>query len=203
MKSYWSGLVAAGAMAATVTIGAQQGPANPANTPPPDAAAQPGAQRTPPAPSAEARTPNTITVSGCLQSAPATATAETRGPAGAGASAAAGPAFMLSGVTSTAAGDTKGGAVGTTGTAATSYKLEGDAKQLSPHLNHRVEIMGRVQSSSASATGAERAAPGSTAAGPTLRVESVKMLSSTCDAAAASPSPTQQKPQTAPNTQKP
>jgi hypothetical protein len=53
---------------------------------------------------------------------------------------------------------------------------------LSPHLNKKVEITGSVQSSSASATGAANAAPGSAAAGPTLRVDAVKMLTETCDA---------------------
>jgi hypothetical protein len=76
-------------------------------------------------------------------------------------------------------------AVGTAGSTATTYQLQGDATTLSPHLNHQVEITGTVQNSSASATGAANAAPGSTAAGPTLRVDSVKMLTETCTAGSA------------------
>jgi hypothetical protein len=73
-------------------------------------------------------------------------------------------------------------AVGTAGTTAagTQYRLEADDKALSPHLNHQVELTGTVQNSSASATGAANAAPGSAVAGPTLKVDSVKMVSATC-----------------------
>jgi hypothetical protein len=74
--------------------------------------------------------------------------------------------------------------VGTSGTASTSYQLQGDIATLSPHLNHRVEITGTLQSSSASATGAASARTGATASGPTLRVDSVKMLADKCDTAA-------------------
>jgi hypothetical protein len=94
-----------------------------------------------------------------------------------------------------------GQAVGTAGSAATTYQLQGDATMLSPHLNKKVEITGAVQSSSASATGAANAAPGSAAAaaGPTLKVESVKMLTETCDAGAAkTPTPSPAAPTTPP-----
>jgi hypothetical protein len=60
------------------------------------------------------------------------------------------------------------------------YRLDGEDKTISPHLNHQVEITGTVQRSSASATGAANAAPGSAAAGPTLKVDSVKMIAATC-----------------------
>jgi hypothetical protein len=67
-----------------------------------------------------------------------------------------------------------GGPVGTTGTAATAtrYRLEGEDKTISPHLNHQVEITGTV--SPASAAGA------AAAAAPTLKVESVKMIAAKC-----------------------
>jgi hypothetical protein len=75
-----------------------------------------------------------------------------------------------------------GSAVGTSGTTATvaEYRLDGEDKTISPHLNHQVEITGTVQSSSASTTGAANAAPGSAAAGPTLKVDSLKMIAATC-----------------------
>jgi hypothetical protein len=73
------------------------------------------------------------------------------------------------------------GAVGTSGLSLTGYRLEGDSKLISPHLNHQVRITGNVQSSSASATGAARSAPGSTASMPTLEVESVAMVAARCE----------------------
>jgi hypothetical protein len=180
MSRYWSGFVAASVLAVTAGLGAQG--QNPANTPPPDASAPAGVQRAPAPPSAQTRT-ETVTISGCLQNAPSTALrgATADNPA---AGASARPQFILSSAaaTSTAKPDQ---AVGTAGSAATTYQLQGDATMLSPHLNKKVEITGAVQSSSASATGAANAAPGSAAAGPTLRVESVKMLTEACDAAKA------------------
>jgi hypothetical protein len=114
-----------------------------------------------------------VTISGCIQNAPA-------GGAGATASAATAPKFVLAKgkMVSGAAGS----AVGTSGTTATvmEYRLDGEDKALSPHLNHQVEITGTVQSSSASATGAANAAPSTAAAGPTLKVDSVKMIAATC-----------------------
>src|SRR5687768_4447629 len=185
MSRYWSGSIAAMALAVTAGLGAQG--QNPANTPPPDAAAPPGVQRAPAPPSAQTRN-ETVTISGCLQNAPAMATAGNRGAAAGGATASPSPAgtaatrpqFILSSAAMTSTARPGQDAVGTAGSAATTYQLQGDATMLSPHLNHKVEITGTVQNSSASATGAANAAPGSTAAGPTLRVESVKMLTETC-----------------------
>jgi hypothetical protein len=184
MNKYWSGLVVASAMAATVTLAGQSAQQNPANTPPPDAAAPAGAQRTPAPPSAQTRTPNTVTISGCIQSAPATtAAAPAARPEAPGATApgAGERRFVLANASMTAGGESRaGGAVGTAGTTETRYQLEGDAAMISPHMNHRVEITGMLQSSAASPTGAERAAPGATAAAPILKVESVKMVADTC-----------------------
>jgi hypothetical protein len=105
-----------------------------------------------------------VTISGCIQNAPA-------GGADATASAATAPKFVLAKgkMVNGAAGST---AVGTSGTTATvmDYRLDGEDKTISPHLNHQVEITGTVQRSSA-ATGA---------AGPTLKVDSVKMVAATC-----------------------
>jgi hypothetical protein len=185
MKKYWSGLFVASALAATAALGAQ-GP-NPANTPPPDSAAPPGVQRAPAPPSAQARTPTTVTVTGCVQNAPA-ATASRAPGANPGqanrdqaAPSPAGQRFILSNGRMASTGDASRTAVGTTGTGMTTYQLEGQTADVSPHLNHRVEITGTLQSSSASTTGSANAAAGATAAGPTLRVTSVRMLSMTCD----------------------
>jgi hypothetical protein len=197
MKRYWSGLAVAGMLAATAALGAQA--QNPANTPPADRAAQPGSQReqqTPP--SAESRTPSTVTISGCIQNAPmASASPGAAGQAnpqsgqanqgrsasqtGTTASSQSGQRFVLNNARMSASGAAGRSAVGTTGTAATSYQLDGQTAEVSKHLNHQVEITGTVQSSPASATGSASAAQGSTAAGPTLRVTSVRMLASTCE----------------------
>ena len=202
MKTYWSGLIAAGAVAATAALGAQG--QNPANTPPPDAASPAGVQRTPASPSAQTRT-DTMTISGCLQTAPSTAASTAPAGSAAGkapdttaARSATETQFVLSSAAMAADGRASSAPVGTSGATATTYRLQGDTATLSPHLNKRVEISGTLQSSSASATGAANAAPGSTAASPTLKVESVKMLAETCAAGApttAAPSQSQPKPQ--------
>jgi hypothetical protein len=105
----------------------------------------------------------TVTVAGCIQAAP---------PPAAGAPAAAGPAskFVLAmkPATGPGGGAPGAGAVGTSGSA-TRYQLEGEEKTISPHLNHQVEITGTLQGAPASATAA-----------PTLKVESLKMISATC-----------------------
>jgi len=189
MNRYWSGLFVASSLAATIGLGAEnlQGQ-NPTNTPPPDAAAQPGAQRAPAPPSAQQRTPNTVTMTGCIQSAPTAAAGRTTTGAPTTASAGAAQRFVLNSARMTAGGDARG-AVGTTGTGATSYQLEGEALTISPHLNQRVEITGVIQGSAAP-SGAANSAPGSTAASPTLRVSSVKMLASTCTPEASTPGTT-------------
>jgi hypothetical protein len=156
MKKLWSGVIAA-SFVATVGLSAQQAPPT---TPP---AAPGGAQQ--PAPSAQATTgAKTVTLSGCIQNAPAPA-------AGAAASAATAPKFVLS---TKGGGATGAGApVGTSGTAMR-YQLDGEEKAISPHLNHQVEITGTVQAAGAAA------AAGATGAGPTLKVDSVKMVAATC-----------------------
>jgi hypothetical protein len=160
MKKFWSGFVAA-SFVATVGLSAQQAPPT---TPP---AAPGGAQQ--PAPSAQASQSKTVTLSGCIQNAPAAAATATAG--GASASASAAPKFVLSTKAGGAAG--AGAAVGTSGTA-TRYQLDGEEKAISPHLNHQVEITGTLQPAGAAA------AAGATGAGPTLKVDSVKMVAATC-----------------------
>ena len=154
MMKLWSGVIAA-SFVATVGLSAQQAPPT---TPP---AAPGGAQQ--PAPSAQASQSKTVTLSGCIQNAPA--------PAGAAASAATAPKFVLSTKGGGAAG--AGAPVGTSGTAMR-YQLDGEDKAISPHLNHQVEITGTVQPAGAAA------AAGASGAGPTLKVDSVKMVAATC-----------------------
>lgn len=176
MKRQWSGVFVAALFATTAVVGAQGG--QQPNTPPPDAGSPAGVQRTPPSPSAQTKSANTVTLSGCIQDTPAVAAAA-GAPAGAGQSST--KTYYLNNAMMAADAGKPGAAVGTSGLSSTGYRLEGDTALISPHLNHQVRITGTVQSSSASATGAAAAAPGSTAAGPTLKVESVTMVAAKCE----------------------
>ena len=53
-----------------------------------------------------------------------------------------------------------------------SYRLDGEDKTISPHLNHQVEITGTVSPASAAGAGA--------VAAPTLKIESLKMIAAKC-----------------------
>lgn len=172
MKRYWSGVFVAVAFATTAVVGGQGNPPQ-GNTPP---AGQGGGQRTPQVQADDKG--NTVTISGCIQDTPmATAGAALPAPAGSEKS------YYLNNPAMAADAGRSQAAVGTSGLSLTGYRLEGDSKLISPHLNHQVRITGNVQSSSASATGAARSAPGSTASMPTLKVESVAMVSAKCEPA--------------------
>jgi hypothetical protein len=115
-----------------------------------------------------------VMIAGCIQAAP---------PAPAAGGAPAAPAASKFDLAN--AKVVSSGPVGTTGTAPTAmrYRLEGDEKTISPHLNHQVEITGTV--SPATAAGAA----GTTTATPMLKVESVKMVAATCPSAAPETTP--------------
>lgn len=102
-----------------------------------------------------------VVLSGCIQNAPAT-----QDQPGATAK------FVLA--DAKPAGDAPVGTAGTPAKMADSYRLEGEEKTISSHLNQRVEITGMLQKSSTSA-----GAAGSTGR-PTLEVESVKLLATKC-----------------------
>ena len=87
MQRNWSGALIAVVLAGTAVLGAQGSP-RPTNSPPADKAAPAGVQRTPTPPSAKTRT-DRVTVVGCVQDAPMTASA---GPV-------AGPAAGTTGAT--------------------------------------------------------------------------------------------------------
>lgn len=112
-----------------------------------------------------------VTFSGCIEKAPAEA----------GASAAtAPPAFILANAAPAASGSASG-TVGTTGGArpASKYRLDADAAKLTPHVGHKVEVTGTVEEMPSSAT-PPSGATASSAAGPKLKVDSVKMVAATC-----------------------
>jgi hypothetical protein len=169
MQKLWIGAFVAAAMASGAVLGAQGNP-SPANTPPADAGAPPSVQRTVPAlPAPAAPKADTITISGCIQDTPMlTAGAKPADAAGAPKT------FYLNNVVAADARE-KGAAVGTSGLTATGYRLDGDEKAISPHLNHQVRIVGTVQ--------------GSSTAGPLLKVESVTMVSAKCEQAPTAAKP--------------
>jgi hypothetical protein len=104
-----------------------------------------------------------VTIGGCIQNAPPAAPA-----ADAALSAPAASKFDLAN-----AKVVSGAPVGTAGSAtATRYRLEGDEKTISPHLNHQVEITGTVSPAATTGAGA--------AAAPMLKVETVKMIAAKC-----------------------
>lgn len=147
-------------VASSVAIAAAQGQ-QPAPSQQPTPPAQPPATETQPAPrqQPETRQLTKTTISGCIQNVPPAA--------GAAPSAPAGSKFELA-----SAKMVTPAPVGTSGTAtdAVRYRLEGDEKLITPHLNHQVEITGTVSPTS----GAD--AP----VAAMLKVESVKMVSATC-----------------------
>jgi hypothetical protein len=169
MKKQWIGMFVALGFATTAVLGAQDRP-SPANTPPPDAAAAPGIQKPalPPAP-AQAKG-NTVTISGCVQDTPmAVAAARPAEPA---ASAGSKTFYLNNAIMAADAGRDRP-AVGTSGLSSTGYRLDGDTEKLTPHLNHQVRIVGTVET-------AAGAGPG---AAPTLKVDSVTMVSAKCEPA--------------------
>ena len=104
-----------------------------------------------------------VTIAGCIQNAPPAAPA-----AGAAPTSPAASKFDLANAKMATSGP-----VGTTGTAAPAvrYRLDGDEKTITPHLNQQVEITGTVS-------------PAVGTAAPMLKVDSVKMVAATCPAAA-------------------
>jgi len=103
-----------------------------------------------------------VTISGCIQTA-----APAAGDAAASSTTAA-PKFDLA-----MAKVVSEAPVGTTGATltATRYRIEGEEKTISPHLNHQVELTGTVTPATVTA--------GATTA-PTLKVESLKMVAAKC-----------------------
>jgi hypothetical protein len=167
MKKQWTGVFVALGFAATAVLGAQDRP-SPANTPPPDAAASPGIQKPATLPAPVQAKENTITINGCIQDTPMAIGAKP-----VEAPAPGSKTFYLNNATMADAGRDRP-AVGTSGLSLTGYRLDGDAEKLTPHLNHQVRVVGTVQ----------KAAAGPSAS-PTLKVDSVTMVSAKCEPATA------------------
>jgi hypothetical protein len=83
--------------------------------------------------------------------------------------------FMLTNAAAAGAGAPVATSGGAAGAAKVSYRLDGTESTLTPHVGHKVEITGTVEERPASA-----AAGGANAPAGTLKVDSVKMVSTTC-----------------------
>jgi hypothetical protein len=193
MKRVLSGVIAA-MFAATVGLAAQdaQAPSAPAAPPAPSTQAPESPSPTGTSGRDQTRSPGSlsqaagsVTISGCIQNAPPTATASaTAGGAGdkpaAGASASVGTSGSQRFVLANAkpAAGASAGAVGTSGSSSR-YELDGQSAELTKHLNHQVEITGTV--SPAPAAGAASPSASASTASPKLMVTSVKMVSATCE----------------------
>jgi hypothetical protein len=118
-------------------------------------------------------------MTGCIQDVPMTTAAAASAPGNPARAAADSNAavsaktFYLNNTKMAADAGRDRPAVGTAGLAATGYRLDGDNSLITPHLNHQVQVVGMIQQSDAS--------PGSAAAGPTLKVESVTMVAAKCE----------------------
>jgi hypothetical protein len=116
-----------------------------------------------------------ITVTGCIQKA-AQAPTGTSGTAASG-SAMKEPQFVLANASLSASGP-----AGTSGTTppvtavASEYRLDADEAKLTPHIGHKVEIIGTPE------PGARATQPpaASAANAPKLKVDSVKMIAANC-----------------------
>ena len=149
-----------GAVACAVAIGVAAQTANPPQTPPPSSSQTKSMDNK-----------DKVTVTGCVQRAD---TAAPTGTSGSTAAASSASKFILANAKSESSGSSA--TAGTSGSAssatATSYKLDADDAKLTPHVGHKVEISGTVEPASSAAS--------SSMSSPTLKVDSVKMIASTC-----------------------
>jgi hypothetical protein len=153
-KRSWTGTVAAMSVAASIALAAQA-----TSTSSAQASASPRAQ-------------NAITVTGCVLKADQPAGASTAEAPAAGASASKEAKFVLTNVMPGGANEPTGTSGGAGNASSVKYPLGADASKLTPHVGHRVEITGAFEPAAAVAVG--------TSSVPTLKVDSIKMVSSTC-----------------------
>lgn len=132
------------------------------------------AQNPPTSQSSQSTPAKTITVTGCVQRAQQAPTG-TSGTPGAAAS----PTeikFVLTNATLNPSG-TSGSTAAPPATAiASEYKLDTDETKLTPHVGHKVEITGTIEQPART----EQKPPASAANAPTLKVDNVKMIASSC-----------------------
>ena len=123
--------------------------------------------------------PEKITLTGCVERADQVASA------GATAATVDSLSFMLINASKGGAAASRSEAVGTSGTAGAAtkdakgetYRLDAEVAKLNPHVGHKVEVIGVIDSSGAAPAAAD---PASRDSAPKVKVESVKMLAETC-----------------------
>jgi hypothetical protein len=172
----WTGTFVAFACAAAVELAAQTGGSATSQTRAPSSS-------------------DKITVTGCIQAADQ-ATAGTTGSTGTSTSSAMSEKSGKYILTNAKSGSSSS-ATGTSGTSgaaspassassstASTYRLDGDDSKLSPHVGHKVEVTGSLESSSTSgSTGSSSYSSSSSSASsssPKLKVESVRMIGPSC-----------------------
>ncbi len=138
-----------------------------------------GAQAPSPSQPAPGASPDRITITGCLQPAPASQT-EANAPAPDAKADSTGKGFVL---TNASAGPAN--APGESQAVARTYRLVANDSALSPHAGKKVELTGTVQDQDSSARTEKPAPPDASpsaagAGGPRLVVESGKVLSVSC-----------------------
>ena len=130
-----------------------------------------------------------VTVTGCVQRASTQAPGTTTGTTGTAGTSVPDTKFVLTNPSGGAASTT-----GTTGTAtapssqsrdsAKQYRLDdADESKVSSHVGEKVEITGTVEDparSTAGTTGSTSASPAGNGSSPKLKVESVRVIASTC-----------------------
>jgi hypothetical protein len=127
--------------------------------------------------------PAKITLTGCVERADQVASS------GASATTVDSLSFVLIHASKGGAADARTEAVGTSGTAAAAgtpgaakgdmYRLDADVSKLNPHVGHKVEVTGVLDSTAAAAAPAASDPPSRDNA-PRVKVEAVKMLAETC-----------------------
>ena len=90
--------------------------------------------------------------------------------------------FMLTNAAAAGAGApvATSGAAGAAAGAKASYRLDGTESTLTPHVGHKVEITGTVEEPRGASAAAGGASASANAPAGTLKVDSVKMVSTTC-----------------------
>jgi hypothetical protein len=157
MKQLWVGIVAV-ACAASLGAAAQ----TPSQTTPTRSSSQSAAKQ--------------VTVTGCVQRASASPSGATGTTGTTGASSSAEPSFILANASSGSPSSAAPSATGTSGSAS-SYRLDGDDAKLTPHIGHKVEVTGEVESMPSSSA---PAGSSSSASAPKLKVDTIRMVAASC-----------------------
>ena len=163
-------LLVCGALAAQAPAPASQAPASPPATAQPPRDAAPPTQA--PAPRAAAKA-DSITVEGCIQRS---AQAPSATPGATGTAGASGSSFVLANAMKPTG--TSGAAGASAAPVAPTYRLDAEDSKLTPHVGHKVEITGTLDT--ASSTPPAGGGASAMASAPKLKVDNVKMIAASC-----------------------